>query len=66
MLSRSDRKRPSAVLEDRLGSDHFADLDSSSFSHLQIETNCDKNRLLSGDNEILDSGCKTFLLAQAV
>ena len=60
MISRTDRKRPSAVLEDRLGSDHFADLDSSSFSHLQIETNCDKNRLLSGDNEILDSGCKTF------
>lgn len=60
MISRTDRKRPSAVLEDRLGSDRIADLDSSSFSCLHIETNCEKNRLLTGDNEILNSGGKTF------
>ena len=36
MINRVDRKRPSAVLEDRLGISHIVDLDSSALSYLQL------------------------------
>ena len=36
MLNRVDRKRPSAVLEDRLEIDNSVDLDSSALSYLQL------------------------------
>ena len=36
MQNRVDRKRPSAVLEDRLGIDHIVDLDSSALGYLQL------------------------------
>ena len=51
MLSRSDRKRPSAVLEDRLGSDRIVDLDSCSLSYLQIGKNCVEPRQVNTYNE---------------
>ena len=55
MISRGDRKRPSAVLEDRLGFDRIADLDSSSFSYLQIGKNCVENRSINAGTEHLKS-----------
>ena len=51
MLRRSDRKRPSAVLEDRLCSDRIADLDICSFSYLQIGKNCAERSLVNTYNE---------------
>ena len=36
MLNRVDRKRPSAVLEDRLEIDNIVDLDSSALNYLQL------------------------------
>ena len=36
MQNRVDRKRPSAVLEDRLGIDHIVDIDSSALGSLQL------------------------------
>ena len=51
MLSRSDRKRPSAVLEDRLGSDRIVDLDSCSLSYLQIGKHCVEPRQVNTYNE---------------
>ena len=38
MINRVDRKRPSAVLEDRLGINHIVELDSSALSYLQLGT----------------------------
>ena len=62
MISRGDRKRPSAVLEDRLGFDRIPNLDSSSFSYLQIGKNCVENRCVKTEDEYLEYNCPKSIL----
>ena len=58
MLNRCDRKRPSAVLEDRVEIDPTVDLDSSALGYLEVDEGCsvgkghknDSNEYLSRKN----------------